>query len=191
MAKTFTVLTVSRYVRFYDSISPFITKHCGGSSIFSSDVTDAKKILLTNEIDAVIINAPLTEGFGIDFALECITKRNIAVLMFIPNELYEPATHKVSSAGILTLPKSTTNETVIQSLILLKSTATKLQRLSVSSSENSEVKELRILTAAKMLLISALGMSEEQAHKYIERRAMEARKSKLSIAENIIMSYGH
>lgn len=191
MPEDFNILTVSRYMKFYDSIVPLISKHCAGNGIFSSDVTEAKKILLTNSIDAIIINAPLTDGFGIDFALECITKKNIAVLMFLPKELYEPATHKVSSSGILTLQKPTTNETVIQSLILLKSTAMKLKKFTVLSSENSDVRELKILTTAKMLLISSLGMSEEQAHKYIERRSMEARKTKLCIAESIIKSYGH
>ncbi len=191
MADDFNVLTVSRYRRFYDSALPLITQYCKGKGIFSSDIADAQKTLLTNNIDAVIINSPLSDGFGIDFALECSSKKNIAVLMIIPKELYEPALQKLSASGILTLQKPPSTETVVQSLLLLRSTAIKLKKYSYSAGKSSEVSELKIITAAKMLLISSLGMSEEQAHKYIERRAMEARKTKLCIAQSIIKSYGH
>ena len=71
------------------------------------------------------------------------------------------------------------------------STAKKLMCLDkTKEKELSRAEALKILSRAKLILISSFGMSEEQAHKYIERRAMEMRKTKNEIALSIINSYG-
>ncbi len=191
MADKFTVLTVSRYMKFFDSVLPLIENNCSGDGAFASDTTEARKILLTSDIDAIIINAPLSDGFAVDFALECAVKKNLAVLMLVPKESFEAASGKLSASGILTLPKPATNETVIQALLLLKSTAFKLKKLAQNKSKPDTANDFKTLIRAKMILISSFGMSEEQAHKYIEKRAMESRKTKIYIAENIIKSYGN
>ena len=41
----------------------------------------------------------------------------------------------------------------------------------------------------KLILMQHFGMTEKEAHKYIEQRAMESRSSRRAIAENIIKSY--
>lgn len=46
------------------------------------------------------------------------------------------------------------------------------------------------VSRAKCLLISYCGMSEEDAHKYIERQAMDKRMSRLEIAQDIVRTYG-
>lgn len=191
MPEQFNVLTVSRSIKFFDRILPLIETHLNGKAFFAADSSEAKKQLMTSSFDAVIINAPLPDGFGIDFSLECAVKKNLPVLMLIPKEYFEPANGKLKNSGILTLPKPTTGETLSQTLLLLKATSVNLKKLSDSASKTAAADELKTLTRAKMLLISSLGMSEEQAHKYIERRAMEARKTKIYIAQSIIKSYGN
>ena len=47
----------------------------------------------------------------------------------------------------------------------------------------------RAAFAAKYIRFFYTGMTEKEAHAYIEQRAMESRSSKRSIAENIIKSY--
>ena len=191
MADKFTVLILSRYMKFFDSLLPLINNYCSGNGVFASDTTEAKKLLLTSAIDAVIINSPLPDESAVDFATECAEKKNLAVLMLVPKESFEAASEKLSASGILTLPKPAAGETVIQSLILLKSTAVKLKKLAENKAKPDSAHEFRTLIRAKMILISSFGMSEGQAHKYIEKRAMESRKTKISIAESIINSYGN
>ena len=48
---------------------------------------------------------------------------------------------------------------------------------------------LRTIDRAKYLLMQYLGMSEAQAHRYIERQAMNLRVSKKVIAEHIRKTY--
>ena len=49
--------------------------------------------------------------------------------------------------------------------------------------------EIRTVNRAKWLLISELHMSEPEAHRYIEKQAMDRCCSKRSMAEDIIKTY--
>ena len=49
--------------------------------------------------------------------------------------------------------------------------------------------EIRLVNRAKWLLISELKMTESDAHRYIEKQAMDLRISKREVAENVIRTY--
>ena len=53
-----------------------------------------------------------------------------------------------------------------------------------------KLKELKLVDRAKWILIDQLKMSETQAHKYIEKQAMDRCVKREEIAENIIRTYG-
>ena len=52
-----------------------------------------------------------------------------------------------------------------------------------------KMEEIRIVNRAKWLLISELKMDEPQAHRYIEKQAMDRCISKKEVAEEIIRTY--
>jgi response regulator NasT len=51
------------------------------------------------------------------------------------------------------------------------------------------VEDMKIINRAKFLLISCLGMSELQAHRYLEKQAMDLRISKQQVAKQVINTY--
>ncbi len=53
----------------------------------------------------------------------------------------------------------------------------------------TKLEEIKIVNTAKMLLIEHKHISEDEAHKYIEHRAMNFRKSKVKVASEIIEEY--
>ncbi len=186
------ILIVSSFVKFSNCLIPIVQKISAKNTYCAVSIADAQKILMTHNISSLIINAPLSDGFGLDFAVKCAKEKNYAVLMFVPKELFEQASQKTSPYGILTLQKPNTPDIVEQSVSLLEATAKKISSLTTGASDCSDkIEELKLLTRAKLILISSLGMTEAQAHKFIERRAMEARKTKSAIARSIITSYGN
>ena len=56
-------------------------------------------------------------------------------------------------------------------------------------SVEEKMEEIRIVNRAKWLLISELKMDEPQAHRYIEKQAMDRCISRKEIAEEIIRTY--
>ena len=49
--------------------------------------------------------------------------------------------------------------------------------------------EIKIVNRAKLLLISELQMDESQAHRYIEKQAMDRCVTRKVVAEEIIKTY--
>jgi branched-chain amino acid transport system ATP-binding protein len=51
------------------------------------------------------------------------------------------------------------------------------------------VRDRKIIEKAKWLLVEKMNMTEPQAHRYIQKRAMDSRTSQIKVAEEIILSY--
>ena len=74
-----------------------------------------------------------------------------------------------------------------------------VRALVVSSSEaqtqhtteklEAKVADIRIINRAKLLLVQHLQMTETEAHKYIEKQAMDTSMRRRTIAEKIIRTY--
>ena len=58
-----------------------------------------------------------------------------------------------------------------------------------NASVEEKIEEIRIVNRAKCLLIEQLKMTEPEAHRYIEKQAMDTRLSKREVAEHIIRTY--
>lgn len=67
-------------------------------------------------------------------------------------------------------------------------------RLLALRSENRQLQykldEAHIVGRAKGTLMQHLGMTEPQAHRYIEKQAMDLRTTRMEIAKNILKNYG-
>lgn len=186
-------LVVSSFIKFYKAIKPFAEKAGFADTLFASDSSDAKKIIMTDsDIAAVIVNTPLKDGFGLDFALETAVEKYLGVMVFVNKELYKQVSEKTTPRGILAIMKPTSQDLLIQSLGMLKASSERLIKYEKQNIElQNKMEEIKLHTRAKMLLIQNLGMTEEQAHKYIEQRAMDARISKAAVSRNIIKAYGN
>ncbi len=191
MRKSFNALIVSSYRAFFIKTSPYL-EGCGFDEIVhASSISEAQKVLMTKDVSAIIINTPLSDGLGLDFATDCADKKFYSVLLFAKNELFGQITEKAAPHGIFTLSEGTDCLTLSEAFLVLVSTAKKLHSLDTGGEKQQSAAEaLKLQSRAKMILISSFGMSEEQAHKYIEQRSMEMRKPKTQIAQSIINSYG-
>ena len=52
------------------------------------------------------------------------------------------------------------------------------------------MEEIKLVGRAKLLLMQKLSLSEAEAHKYIELRAMDGCVKRSVVAENVIKTYG-
>ena len=49
--------------------------------------------------------------------------------------------------------------------------------------------EIRLVNKAKWILISQLSMSEPESHRYIEKQAMDTRRDRTEIAQEVLENY--
>ena len=79
---------------------------------------------------------------------------------------------------------------IAQSIQMLCSTRERLRIMEKkNASVEEKIEEIRIVNRAKCLLIEQLKMTESEAHRYIEKQAMDRCVTRRVIAENIILTY--
>ena len=153
-------------------------------------IQKAKRLVVEQDFDILIINSPLVDDFGLDFAIDEASKDIESVLFFVNAELETEIYYKTYQYGILTLSKPSTIGVLMQSLRLLTSSIMKKERLYTKQSDlKTRLEEIKLINNAKLLLIEHKRISEDEAHRYLEKRAMDLRRSKIDIAKEIIDEY--
>lgn len=154
------------------------------------DAASARRALLENRFDIVIVNTPLPDEFGTALALDACADSGAGVLLLVRAELFPQVNEQASPGGVLTLPKPLSQTLVSQSLTLLRGTRERLRRMEQKTATLEEkMQEIRLANHAKWVLIEQLKMTEEQAHKYIEKQAMDRCITRRAVAENILSTY--
>ena len=166
----------------YESFDPILK---------ANNSSEAKRFLLTNTVDILIIDAPLTDEFGIDLAQE-YSQTSLGILIMVNSSLYEQVAYRVEDLGIYTIIKPNSTENMYSAVKLLSAMHKKLAKMETKTKKLQEkMQDIKIINQAKIILIQKLNMSEESAHYYIEKQAMDIRVPKAKVAENIIRTYNN
>ena len=96
----------------------------------------------------------------------------------------------MSLHGVFTLPKLTSKPTLLTALNWVSSARERLRKSEKKAlSIEEKMEEIRIVNRAKWILIRELKLDEPEAHRYIEKQAMDRCISKRIVAEEIIKTY--
>ncbi|MBP5342333.1 ANTAR domain-containing protein [bacterium] len=187
--RIFRVLLISSSKNFAASIINALAYEPYEISVIDT-IQKAKRLVIEKDFDILIINAPVVDDFGIDFAID-EALRDISGVLIFANAKYETEIYyKTYQYGILTLVKPSTYGILLQSLRLLSSSLIKKEMLFEKKTDlKSRLEEIKIINTAKLLLIEHKQISEDEAHKYIEKKAMDFRVNKIKIANEIIDEY--
>lgn len=153
-------------------------------------ISVAKRTFAERAYDYVIINSPLPDGNGVRFAIDACNAKETVVLLMVRAEFYAELYDKVVEHGVFTLSKPTSKPTIIAALSWMSSARERLRRLEKKTlSIEEKMEEIRIVNRAKWLLISEIKMAEPDAHRYIEKQAMDRCIPRREVAEEIIKTY--
>ena len=188
--RRYSVLLVSSSPKFNESMLALLSESRFYPVTAVSDVSSARRRLLENKYDIVIINAPLPDDFGTRLALYICENSGAGVLLLVKAEHYTDINGRVSQFGVLVLPKPTTSQALSQSLQLLCGTRERLRRMEQKTASIEEkMEEIRIINRAKLLLMEQLKMTEKEAHRFIEKQAMDRCVTRITIAQSILSTY--
>lgn len=189
-ARTYSVLVVSASEKFNSSTASLLPVTDYWPVTYADSVGLARRRLLECAYDIVLINAPLTDDFGMRLAIDICSSSQAGVLLFVKNELHDEIYSKVVEYGVMTISKPTSTQMVAQSLRLLCAVRERLRRMEERQlTVQEKIDEIRLVNRAKWLLIEKMHMTENEAHRYIEKQSMDLRISKCEIAEDVIKTY--
>lgn len=188
---SYSVLVVSAAEKFNDTMATLLPSADYYPVRFETNIAAAKRAFLEQPYDFVIINAPLPDDYGARFASQACAGNTTVAMVLVKSDVYEATYGKLVSDGIFTLPKPTSTQMITQALKWMAAARERLRRMeSKANSIEEKMEEIRLVNRAKWLLIDNLKMTEQDAHRYIEKRAMDNCTSRREIALNVIKTYG-
>lgn len=182
----YSVLIVSSSEQFYTLAKKVLPDRRFGVVEVRKSASSARRELLVRDYDIVIINAPLQDGLGTDFVMDLVEKNVSGVIFAVPTEVYGNINDHLIDYGVLTVPKPVKTaelERMIKLLIALNDRVRKVQKKLKKA--NEKLDELKLVSRAKIKLVEQ-GKSEEEAHEYIIREAMNKGLTKRQVAEEIV-----
>lgn len=189
-AQSYSVLVVSNQHRFNDAMAPMLPPSEYYPVCYCASIAAARRELLSRSYDFVIINAPLPDDPGTRFAIDAAKRTDTVVLLLLRGENYEEVNERVITHGVFTLQVPFPASTIRQCLKWMASARERLRKMeTISLSVEEKMEEIRIVNRAKWILIEQLKMNEADAHRHIEKQAMDRCASKKEIALGIIKTY--
>lgn len=150
----------------------------------------AKQLIYADNFDLVIVNSPLSndDGYGIS---KQIAKNGVCqVILIVNSELYDEVSEAMEPYGIITIGKPLNKNLFELALKLSRVTQARIREIQNKNVELvQKIADIKVIDRAKFILVSYFNMSEQEAHKYIERQAMDTRKTKRIVAENLLKTY--
>ena len=161
---------------------------CGCGSVRSAeDVSSARRILSEFDYDFVFVNSPLPDENGIRFASEVTEAGGAAVLLLVRAEVLGEIDERVYRRGVFTLAKPTSKQTLSEAVRWMRAARERLRKSEKKSLTLEEkMAEIRLVNRAKWILIASRAMDEAEAHRWIEKQAMDRCLTKREVAEEII-----
>jgi len=152
--------------------------------------TEARRLLLERDFDLVIVDAPLPDETGDDFSRHVAVKGISQVILAVNNEYFDAVSAVCENDGILTISKPVNKNVFWSALMLVKSAQNRLKNKKNDDAKlKQKIEGIRIIDKAKSILMSYMNMSEHEAHRYIEKQAMDVRSAKRTVAEKIIKAF--
>ena len=186
----YSVLLVSASEKLNASLTSFMSRENYSPVETADSVAQARRMLTLREFDIVIINTPLKDEIGINFAIDITQDSSCGVMLMVKSELFDEINCKVQDCGVFTVAKPVNASVMNYALKMLCSTRERLLRMEQKQKSFEEkIVEIKLVNRAKLILVQNLHLTEEQAHKFIEKTAMNERRSKVSVAKKIIDEY--
>ncbi len=187
---SYSVLLISASEKMNASLTSFMAREDYDPIVTTDSVSQARRIMSQREFDIVIINTPLKDELGINFAVELTEGSSCGVMLMVKSEMFDEINYKVQDCGVFTIPKPVNTSMMSYALKMLSSTRERLLRMEQKQKTFEEkIREIKIVNRAKILLVENLHLTEEEAHRFIEKSAMNERKSKVTVASKIIEEY--
>ncbi|MBO1679323.1 ANTAR domain-containing response regulator [Bittarella massiliensis (ex Durand et al. 2017)] len=170
---------------------PGLLKQAGYSQVMSAQTgVRARQLIARQTFDLILCNAPLQDETGERFCCDCAARTDAGVVLIVGRDRAGEMGERVGRCGVFTVPKPMSQPLFFQAVQMAQIAR---QRLCTLRRENVQLQkridEIRLVDRAKCALIQYLQMSEPQAHRYLEKQAMDMRLTRAEVARRVLQTY--
>lgn len=158
-----------------------------GDVISLRSAAEARRLTAADTFALMVINAPLADETGLELAIDLAKGTPAAVILLVKSELAPMINDPATEAGVLLVTKPVIPQLLEQTVRVGLACR---NRMLMYKSENERLQkkyeELKIVDRAKCLLIEHLHISEEEAHRALEKEAMNSRLPRVRVAKQVL-----
>ena len=184
---TYSVLLVTKDSRLSQTICAMLAPPLFEIEAMS-DFNEARRRLSERVYNIVIVD--YAEGLGSEFAVDASDSLSV-ILLLTPASLFEEVSYRVEGFGIITVSNPFDQFYFYNMIKAAIAVQYKVKSLSSQTTKlKVKMEEVRLVSRAKMLLMQNQKMTEQEAHRHLEKEAMDSGLKKTAVAEKIIKLYG-
>ena len=140
--------------------------------------------------DGIIVSTPLSDEFGLDFVADISHDAKNGIVVLAKREIADEVQKKLRFTGAFVLARPFNKALLVQTLKLAEVAHIGMMRLEEENRQlTRQLSDMKIINRAKSMLMQYLNLTEEQAHRHIQKQAMDLRKTQRAIAEDILKTY--
>ena len=174
---------------FSHSLFPEQLESAFSKKIVTDDIQQTEEYIDVEQFDCIATEANSISGELKQFFLRTAQKTNSALLL-LADSAEKNDVMELSKAGVIVFTSPIKVDDVEKALIVFAANKRRILTVETQlSAERATIEEERLITRAKTVLGRYLNMTEQQAHRYIEKQAMDRCTTRREIALGIIKTY--
>ena len=158
--------------------------------VVCSSAAEARRATLSRSFDIFIVNGGLPDEQGNELARFIADTCDCGGVYIDDYAAADMFADDLGSVGVMTLVRPITKTALAEAINLIFVANARVRALKAKNNElMGKLEDMKFITRAKIVLMRSLGYSEEQAHKYIEKKSMDMRMSRRKVAMDILKTY--
>ncbi|MGL4605978.1 MAG: ANTAR domain-containing response regulator [Eubacteriaceae bacterium] len=152
--------------------------------------SEARRRIQEIQYDLVLIDAPLKDEQGIELALDLVEQEDFGILLLVKREVLEEVEEKVLNSNIFLLEKPIDKESFRQSFRFVLQMQKKFRKLQLENKKlQQKIEDNQMMFRGKLCLMERVNMNESDAHRYIQKKAMDMGLTPGQIGKRILKNY--
>ena len=151
---------------------------------------EARRRMTESDFELIVVNSPLPDEFGHELCMDAVASTDAGVVFLVKAAQAEQLLAPLNEQGVLLLSKPFSNTLFVQAMHMAAAGNHRLQRARQENVRLQEkIAQVRLVSRAKCCLVEHEHMTEAEAHRYIEKQAMDTRRDRTEIAQEVLENY--
>lgn len=184
-------LIVSGSSQGLDILVNMIVSSTGISNVSTiASGAETRRLVSNTDYDIIVINTSLSDEFGHELSIYLSEHTNAGIILVCKSAIADEISERVIDYGVCVVPKPVNKAMFFQSVKLVTATRSRIMGYQRENARlQVKLDEIKLINRAKCVLMQYLKLTEPQAHRYIEKQAMDTRQTKKEVAQSILLRY--
>ncbi|MGI6109718.1 MAG: ANTAR domain-containing response regulator, partial [Eubacteriaceae bacterium] len=163
-------LIISKKKEAAQSIAQILRPFKIDKADITDSASDARRRIQQIDYTLVIINSPLYHELGADLALDILDRDGPDVILIVRRDQLPAAEQKLAEAPCFVVTTPINKVLMIRDIRFMLNARDKRERLEKQNKKLAvKMEDLKLQYRAKLMLMGHLDMTEEEAHRYIQK----------------------